>query len=477
MPETPQQSLERLFRRRFGVLPESVALLQGDGSNRRIYRLVGGGSSAIGVFGPDQRENRAFLGFSRHFRGEGLPVPQIYEEDAALGTYVEEDFGDTTLFEHLTRGRGPRGPAPGTAAIYERALHWLPRFQFPGGRRLDYRLCYPRRSFDLQSMLWDLSYFKYYFLRLAKISFDEQALEDDFRRFAVHLLAADRGCFLYRDFQSRNIMARKGEPGFIDYQGGRRGAAQYDVASLLYDGKAALPEPFRRALLERYVEEASAVTRLDRKDFLKRFPGYIYIRIFQALGTYGLRGYYEKKQHFLQSIPPALDNIERLLGSQGLPVRLPALEKALRGLVRSPLRKSPAPAQGLSVRVRSFSYKGSIPEDDKGHGGGFVFDCRALPNPGRDESMAPLTGQHPRIARWLEREPSVRAFLNHAFGLVGQAVESYRARGFTDLLVSFGCTGGRHRSVYCAERLSQRLRESLGVAVELRHEGGGTSGP
>ncbi len=247
MAETPQQSLERLFRRRFGVLPESVALLQGDGSNRRIYRLVGGGSSAIGVFGPDQRENRAFLGFSRHFRSEGLPVPEIYDEDAAIGSYLEEDLGDTTLFQHLTNGRGSRGPSPATIALYGRALYWLPRFQFLGGRRLNYRLCCPRRSFDLQSMLWDLSYFKYYFLRLAKISFDEQALEDDFKRFAEHLLAADRDSFS----RQRLRCPAKNEPG--------------KPSSRPRFGRRPAFWPFHRKTWNRLTRKARSLSALGRK--------------------------------------------------------------------------------------------------------------------------------------------------------------------------------------------------------------------
>ena len=465
-----EKELRALFERTFGGPPATAVPLKGDGSSRRLWRLAVPGRSVIGAANGDLRENLAFIGFSRHFRGAGLPVPEIYAEETDKGIYLEEDLGDATLFELLTSSRGSGKVPEPVLAVYRRAVRLLPRFQLSAGRTLDYRLCYPRAGFDKQSMMWDLNYFKYYFLRLAKIPFDEQALEDDFQRFSDFLLEADRDAFLYRDFQSRNIMVRGGEPWFIDYQGGRKGALQYDIASLLIDAKADLPERVRRELLEEYLGAASELAKLDRRRFLRHYPGFVYIRIMQAMGAYGLRGFYERKSQFLQSIPFAVRNLEHLLQADGLPLKLPALEGVLKRIVgSSALRQFGGADLRLTVRIRSFSYKDGAPTDERGHGGGYVFDCRALPNPGKEERFAKLTGRDAEVAAFLEREPEVGRFLEHAAALVGQSVESYRKRNFTSLYVAFGCTGGQHRSVYCAERLARALKDKHGVDVEVRH--------
>ena len=464
-----EESLKRLFQERFGAPAGAFLPLPADGSNRRLVRLTGSGRSVIGAYGPDASENRAFLGFSRHFRAAGLPVPEILAERTEDGVYLEEDLGDTTLFQFLTARRGASIPQD-VLAVYEKAVRLLPKFQVTGGKGLDYGLCYPRASFDRQSMLWDLNHFKYFFLRLAKVPFEEQALEDDFQRFADYLLEADRDYFLYRDFQSRNIMVRDGSPWFIDYQGGRKGALQYDIASLLYDAKADLPPEVRRRLLETYLDALSELVPLDRKKFKSLFQGFVLIRIMQAMGTYGLRGFFERKAHFLKSIPYAIHNLEQLLRESELPVPLPALGQVFRRLIASGvLRQFGGASLRLTVRVSSFSYLNGMPQDDKGHGGGFVFDCRGLPNPGKHAEYAPLTGMDAPVIAFLEAERDVKDFMEHVGALVERSVLKYQSRNFTDLMVSFGCTGGRHRSVYCAELLAKRLREKTGVAVELRH--------
>ncbi len=464
------QPLKALFERRFGEPVESVVPLKGDASERRLFRLAAASRTAIGVVNPDARENRAFLEFSRHFRGCGLPVPEIYAEDLDRGIYLEEDLGDTTLFQLLTANRAEGGLSNRTLDLYRQVVALLPRFQIEAGRTLRYDVCYPRSSFDKQSMLWDLNYFKYYFLRLAKIPFREQALEDDFERFAEFLLQAERRFFLYRDFQSRNIMVRDGEPFFIDYQGGRRGALQYDVASLLFDAKADLPFEVRDELVLRYLDAASKLEPIDRQAFLTFYPGFALIRIMQAMGAYGLRGFYERKQHFLASIPYAVRNLEYLLRTAELPVKLPELTEVWHRLVASSsLRQFGSASLKLTVRIQSFSYQDGVPTDEKGHGGGYVFDCRALPNPGRFEEYATLTGKDDAVLAFLAHEPAVRDFLGHVFALIDQAVENYQERNFTDLLVAFGCTGGQHRSVYCADRLARHLRDKYQVSVEVRH--------
>jgi hypothetical protein len=319
-------------------------------------------------------------------------------------------------------------------------------------------------------MMWDLNYFKYYFLKLAQIPFNEQALEDDFNRFTDYLLRAERDFFLYRDFQSRNIMIKNGSPYFIDYQGGRKGALQYDIASLLFDAKADIPFEVRDELLNRYLEAAAKLTKIDRDEFLRYYYGYVYIRIVQALGAYGFRGFYERKSHFLQSVPYAIRNLEVLLRSVELPVELPALMQVFKRLVTSSiLRQFGEVELKMTVRIQSFSYRHGMPVDEKGHGGGFVFDCRALPNPGKYEQYDKLTGKDPEVIQFLEKEPEVERFMSHVYAMIDATVENYQSRNFTDLMVAFGCTGGQHRSVYCAGLLAKHLREKYDVNVEVRH--------
>ncbi|HSB82122.1 MAG TPA: RNase adapter RapZ [Candidatus Methylomirabilis sp.] len=469
-PMTVEQPLRVLCEHRFGEPVDRLVSLKGDASARKLFRLSTASRTVIGVLNADARENRAFLEFSRHFKQCGLPVPEIYAEDLDRGMYLEEDLGDMTLFQFLSTTRVNDELLPETLGLYRQVVALLPRFQIEAGRTLNYEVCYPRASFDKQSMLWDLNYFKYYFLRLAKIPFSEQALEEDFERLAEFLLQADRRFFLYRDFQSRNIMVRDGGPWFIDYQGGRRGALQYDLASLLFDAKADLPVEVREELLLRYLDAVATLEPIDRNVFLAYFPAFVYIRIMQAMGAYGLRGFYERKNHFLASIPYAVRNLEYLLRTADLPVALPELTQVWRRLVASSsLRQFGTASLKLTVRIQSFSYQDGLPSDEKGHGGGYVFDCRALPNPGKFEQYGSLTGRDDVVVAFLEREAAVRDFLGSVFALIDRTVENYQIRNFTDLLVAFGCTGGQHRSVYCAEKLAQHLREQFPVNVEVRH--------
>jgi len=393
-------------------------------------------------------------------------VPEIYACEPSKNIYLEEDLGDMTLFQFLLKERAGYDLPASVKAAYKKTLEWLPRFQMQAGRTLDYKYCYPRDSFDRQSIMWDLNYFKYYFLRLSKIPFNEAKLEDDFSALTDFLLEADTSYFIYRDFQSRNVMLRGGEPCFIDYQGGRRGALQYDAASLLYDAKADIPPETRLELLEHYLKAA----KVDKAVFMRHFYAYVYIRIMQALGAYGLRGFYEGKTHFLQSVPYAVKNIEWLLRNADVPVKLPELTRIFKSMTASSyLRQFGAGKLGLTVRVSSFSYRKGLPSDESGHGGGFVFDCRYLPNPGREEKFAPLTGKDAEVQAYLAEKPQVGGFLKGVFALVDAAAENYQSRNFTDLMVSFGCTGGRHRSVYCAEQLKKHLAEKYKVKVELSH--------
>jgi aminoglycoside/choline kinase family phosphotransferase len=464
--------LKQLFEQHYHVPAEHVRPLQGQlgGSGRNIVRLTGGKLSAIGILYPGHEENVAFLEFSRHFRRYGLPVPEIYAEDLSRGAYIEEDLGDTTLFEYLGKNRVGEVIASEAIEAYRKTVAALPRFQVEAGRDLNYKVCYPRDRFDRQSIAWDLNYFKYYFLRLAGVPFNEQALEQDFTRLTKFLLSAKTDYFLYRDFQSRNVMLRDGLPFFLDYQGGRKGALQYDIASLLFDGKADLPPELRQKLLDHYLDSLGSYINVDRAAFMEHYYAYVYVRIMQAMGAYGFRGFYERKAHFLQSVPFALKNLQWLAQNVKLPIALPALMDALQSTAASEkLQGLASSAQNLKVRIFSFSYHREMPTDESGNGGGFVFDARSLPNPGREERFRSMNGKDAPVIDYLNQQESVHQYLASVLSLVDASVNAYRRRGFKDLMVSFGCTGGQHRSVYLAEQLARHLRASSGVEVVVRH--------
>ena len=465
--------LKRLFEQHFHLPADHVQPLQGQlgGSGRAIVRLAGGEFSAIGILYPVREENAAFLEFSRHFRRHGLAVPAIYAEALGEGAYIEEDLGDTTLFEFLGKNRAGGAIAAPAVEAYRKVVAELPRFQVEAGSDLNYKVCYPRSSFDRQSIAWDLNYFKYYFLRLAGIAFNEQALEDDFGRLTKFLLSAPHDYFLYRDFQSRNVMLCDGRPYFLDYQGGRKGALQYDIASLLYDGKADLPPELRLELLDYYLECLGRYIEVDRAAFMEHYYAYVYVRILQALGAYGFRGFYERKAHFLQSVPYALKNLRWLAENVKLPIGLPTLLQALNGMAASEkLHGLATPStDALTVRIFSFSFHREMPTDPSGHGGGFVFDARSLPNPGREERFRSLTGKDEPVIDYLNQHESVHQFLANAQSLVDTSVSAYQQRGFKNLMVSFGCTGGQHRSVYLTEQLAKHLRGMAGLDVTVRH--------
>lgn len=465
-----KDQLIRLFESHFKEEVTFFELLPASGSYREYARLKSANHQVIAAYNQDIKENQAFLEFSAHFRNKNIPVPQIYAINGTEDCYLQEDLGNTTLFDFLTETREKEGFSIRIVDEYKKVLRELPRIQLVAGKDIDYSVCYPREAFDKQSMMWDLNYFKYYFLKLAKVPFDEQALEDDFQAFSDYLLAVDNNAFLYRDFQSRNVMLKDGKVYFIDYQGGRKGALQYDLASLLYDAKANIPEAEREELLEFYLNELMHYKHVDREKFKSLFDGYVLIRIMQAMGAYGFRGFYEKKEHFLKSIPFALKNLETLLAKNTIQVKLPELFKVLKAVTESPFLRSISPANDrLTVRISSFSYKKGIPHDPSGNGGGFVFDCRAIHNPGRYAEYKHLTGKDRQVQEFLEEKSTIATFMTSVISLVSQSVEVYLSRGFTHLSVNFGCTGGQHRSVYAAEKLAEYLRNNYPVSVVLLH--------
>lgn len=459
-----------MFEAWAGEPSRSFVAMPPSGSYREYFRIAGNTKSAIGVYNTDCKENVAFLTFSHNFKETGLKVPEIYAQDIDNHIYLQQDLGDVTLYAFLQGVRKGSDFPNELKSFYKKALKALIDFQVTGREVVDFDKCYPRPAFDRQSMLWDLHYFKYYFLKLARVAFDEQLLEDDYNLLIDYLLQAEHDYFLYRDFQSRNIMVCDGEPWFVDYQGGRRGALQYDVASLLFDAKADIPADVREELLEYYMDELEARIPVDRDQFRNLFYGYVYIRIMQAMGAYGFRGFYERKEHFLKSIPYAIQNLEYLFEKVQLPVALPTLMTALRDVTQSEeLKRIGEEAGVLTVAIHSFSYKRGIPVDVSGNGGGFVFDCRAIHNPGKYPQYQDKTGKDPEVIAFFEKEMEMTQFLEQVKSLVGLSVSKYSKRGFKNLMVNFGCTGGQHRSVYCAEQLASFLKKHYRVIVLVRH--------
>jgi aminoglycoside/choline kinase family phosphotransferase len=465
-----RQDIIDLFKKRFAEEVVSEEMLPPSGSYREYIRLKSDHFKAIGTWNEDEKENRAFIEFSQHFKAKGIRVPEIFDIDLTKGIYLQEDLGDLTLFQLLSEVRQVEGFSQEIVELYRKVISELPKIQILAGKDINYDFCYPRKYFDRQSMMWDLNYFKYYFLKLAKIPFNEQMLEDDFTSFTDYLLKAESSFFMFRDFQSRNIMIRDDEPWFIDYQGGRQGPLQYDLASLLFDGKADIPQHIREDLLEVYLNELDTIHPVDRIVFMQYFYGFVLIRIMQAMGAYGFRGFYEKKEHFLKSIPFALENLNVVLSKVDFPVAMPELIKVLRSLQKSEyLHKIASKETKLTVLITSFSFKKGIPNDPSGNGGGFVFDCRALNNPGKFDEYKTVNGKDETVIKFFEEGGEMESFLNPIFTLVDRSVEKYLEWSFTHLMVSFGCTGGQHRSVYTAERMASHLRNKYPVKVVIQH--------
>jgi aminoglycoside/choline kinase family phosphotransferase len=465
------QILQELFRKWSGRKPSAAEPLHGSGSARKYFRLWHGDLSAIGVCHDVHGENRAFLAFTRHFKSHGLPVPEIYAEDLKQNAYLISDLGDISLFSLVEKNRSNEiFSSVKIEGIYRHVLDCLIRFQVVAGRDLDYSNCYPAEVFDAQSMRWDLEYFKYYFLKPSGLSINDQQLEEDFDTLTRYLEQAGSNYFMYRDFQSRNILMVKNNPYFIDYQGGRKGPLQYDLASLLFQAKAGLPEDFRDRLRDYYLDKLSTFVNFDRNEFIRYFYGFVLLRMVQVLGAYGYRGLFEGKTHFIQSIPHALANLRWFLDNVSLPVRIPELEKSLRYVVTTRTYSSPATLQDqLTVAIYSFSYKNTHPRDLSGNGGGYMFDCRSLPNPGREEKYRYLTGKDPAVRMFMEEHDETQKFLEAVFQLIDNHINHYSERKFSHLMVSFGCTGGQHRSVYCAEKLAGHIRGKFSIPVELIH--------
>lgn len=458
--------LAQLYQSYTGEAPTSIEPLPGAGSNRKYFRLKGK-ESLIGVYGTSTEENRAFIYMARHFSQKGLPVPRILAEAPDQSAYLQDDLGDTSLFQLIKQGRESGNFSDEETNILKRTIRLLPQIQFEGSKDMDFSYCYPLATFNRRSILWDLNYFKYCFLKATGLEFQENLLEDDFERMADTLLQIEPQVFMYRDFQSRNIMIREEKPYFIDFQGGRKGPFYYDVASFLWQAKANYPDSLRQELLDEYLDALRPYHAIDKEQFLTTLRHFVLFRTLQVLGAYGFRGYFEKKAHFIQSVPYAIENL-RQLQETDFP-EYPYLCLMLRKLTELPQFASIRNRRKLTVRVMSFSYKKGIPEDPSENGGGYVFDCRAVHNPGKYEQYKQLTGRDKPVIDFLEQDGEILQFLEHVDALADAHVQRFLERGFTNLSICFGCTGGQHRSVYSAEHVAHHLNEKFGVRIRLIH--------
>lgn len=458
--------LAQLYQSYTGEAPTSIEPLPGAGSNRKYFRLKGK-ESLIGVYGTSTEENRAFIYMARHFSQKVLPVPRILAEAADQSAYLQDDLGDISLFQFIKQGRESGNFSDEETNILKRTIRLLPQIQFEGSKDMDFSYCYPLATFNHRSVLWDLNYFKYCFLKATGLEFQENLLEDDFERMADTLLQIEPQVFMYRDFQSRNIMIREEKTYFIDFQGGRKGPFYYDVASFLWQAKANYPDSLRQELLDEYLDALRPYHAIDKEQFLTTLRHFVLFRTLQVLGAYGFRGYFEKKAHFIQSVPYAIENLRQLLETD-FP-EYPYLCLMLRKLTELPQFASIRNRRKLTVRVMSFSYKKGIPEDPSGNGGGYVFDCRAVHNPGKYEQYKQLTGRDKPVIDFLEQDGEILQFLEHVDALADAHVQRFLERGFTNLSICFGCTGGQHRSVYSAEHVAHHLNEKFGIRIRLIH--------
>ena len=498
------QKLIDLYTEWRGAEPANVQQIPGGGSNRTYFRLTDQqGQSVIGVIGTSRDEDHAFIYLTKHFSRLQMPVPKILAASDDQLRYLQTDLGSMSLFDAIRGGREAGGRYTlKEQELLRRTIRELPKMQIQGARDLDFDNCYPQAEFDVDSVLFDLNYFKYCFLKATEIDFHELKLEADFRLMAKDLTSEQSDSFLYRDFQARNVMLdHDGNPWFIDYQGGRKGPFYYDVASFLWQASAKYPHKLRRELVYEYYNSLKNYIEVPTvRHFVNRLSLFVLFRTLQVLGAYGFRGYFEQKKHFIESIPPAIQNLRELLASS-TPWHYPYLMEILQKLTELPQfqqietvasradgykttdlnpykahpQDGPATfskydAQGpLVVKVFSFSYRNGIPEDESGNGGGYVFDCRSTHNPGRYEPYKKLTGLDEPVIRFLEDDGEILTFLDSVYKLADAHVRRYIQRGFTSLMFSFGCTGGQHRSVYSAQHLAEHIHEKFGIEVRVEH--------
>ncbi len=466
------ESVRRLFIKWYENNYKQIIQLQQSGSDRIYFRIYAEDESYIATYNLNVKENKTFIEFSRHFKNLGLPVPEIYAVNDNCTAYIQEDLGTESLLNQLEKF----GYNDFVYDLFCKSLAQLARMQIIGHKGLNYDLCLTAKEFGKQAILSDLLYFKYYFLDTLRQPYDKQALLDDFDALSTYLTKTEYKYFMFRDFQSRNIIVNNGGLGFIDYQGGMQGALQYDVASLLWQAKAELSDDWKDRLLLFYMNTIDSLLEkpINRQIFTSQYNGYVLIRLLQVLGAYGFRGLFERKAHFLTSIPLALKNLKWFVENKRIGLALPEFDRMLNIIVRDEIIQQFQPVQAnestpLVVKISSFSYRNGIPPDETGNGGGFVFDCRGLLNPGRFDVYKTLNGNDKAVVDFIEQQTKMSEFLNGVFNIVDISVEDYIKRGFSNLSVNFGCTGGQHRSVYAAEQLARHLRNKYKVKIELQH--------
>lgn len=466
------KEIQDLFDKTVRLPVARIEKIPQSGSDRIYFRIHGHDATFIATYGRNIRENETFIYFSRHFRSCGCPVPEILAVNSTNTIYIQEDFGDVSLLNKLDE----LGFSEEVYGLFQLALKQLAHLQIQGDKNLDYNNCITSKEFGRQAIISDLLYFKYYFLDTLQIPYDKEKLLAEFDELASFLTDTDHKYFMFRDFQSRNIMVRDGQVYYIDFQGGMKGALQYDVASMLWQARAELPEEWKNSLLNYYIDcaEEKLPSPIDRERFVSQYNGYVLIRLLQVLGAYGFRGLFERKAHFLTSIPLALNNLKAFLTNKSSGIALPEFDRLLKLIIGEEVINRFKPVQAddqtpLVVHIKSFSYRNGYPPDISTTGGGFVFDCRGLLNPGRFEEYKKLTGRDKPVQDFLEQRSKMTEFLNSIFTIVDISVEDYIKRGFADLQVSFGCTGGQHRSVFAADSLARHLRNKFKVKIELNH--------
>ncbi len=466
------EGIKNLYVQHTGQQPEAIEKLPPGGGDREYYRVWGNGTTCIATFNENKKENETFIKFSKHFHDKGIPVPKILIADDDRKMYLQEDLGNTSLLNVLEN----EGYTDHVFSLYKNTVKLLAQMQVNGHEGMDYNDCITAKEFGKQAILNDLLYCKYYFIDTLKIPYDKQALLDDFENFSSSLTNDNEQFFMFRDFQSRNVMVKDDAIYFIDFQGGMQGPLQYDIASLLWQAKAALPVKWKTQLLEIYIQEVEKLIpgKINSENFHLQFNGFVLTRLIQVLGAYGFRGLFERKAHFLSSIPFALKNMKLFLSENGLVKGFPEFHKILEtitsekiiGNFESPVAK---PDSDLIVEISSFSYKNGIPPDVSGNGGGYVFDCRGILNPGRIDMYKKLSGKDKPVMTYLEQETKMNVFLNSIFDIIDIHIEDYLARGFTHIVINFGCTGGQHRSVYAAEQMNRHLKNKYKLKTTLRH--------
>ncbi len=473
------EELSRLFEQITTRKPETIVPLKGAGSNRAYYRLSHKHEQFIGVVGESVEENKAFIALAQHFATMHLPTPRVLGFTTDYLYYIQDDLGNISLFDYCSEGINTGIFSEKEKLLLLNTISFLPQLQFEGASNLDFSCCYPQSEFDRNTVMWDLNYFKYNFLKTTGLAFLEPQLEADFEQMACDLLQEPAHTFMYRDFQARNVMIKNEEPYFIDFQGGRKGPIYYDVASFVWQAKANYPPELKEALLKQYLKALKPYQAIDEGVFNQKLQLFLLFRSLQVLGAYGFRGYFEQKPHFIDSIPFAIQNLRELLKNDfsNYPYLiellhtlcdLPTFAPATHAVTQAPVSKQYDTSK-LVVTVTSFSYKKGIPEDPSGNGGGYVFDCRGVHNPGRYENYKVLTGLDKPVIDFLEQGGEIQPFLEAVYKLADAHIQDYLTRGFSSLMFAFGCTGGQHRSVYSAQQLAEYIAKKYGVKVKLTH--------